>query len=405
MASDLAVDFAPFDALPEPVLRLILLALPVDARARAACVCRAWLALLSDPSLWHVLDLTPAGGVADERLTDTLVTGAVERCAGQMRVLSLNSTPAPIPLVEGEYLAELLAYHGAELQQLNTVAIVTVEELDSLLDAAPRLQAINAGVAGQCDDLLPILRNEPPYGPLRVSALEIDGFGAAHAATLPALIAAVRAHESLNGLILEDTDPPRAVNSLLVAVVQRSVSWLILNNCSLDAESVSALARLLQRGSLTDLRIMCAGFPHAQEASSPVLCAALQTCRMLTYLEVELNPEGGANRRTVAELLDAAAALPALEYLILDGSVFEDRAAAGHALGALLRADLPNLRTVCVHNCHLGDEGLAPLLDGLAANTHLREVQCNANDVSPAFMRDRLAPALAALAGRAALDA
>ena len=60
-----------FDTLPEPVLRILFLALPVDERARAACVCRSWRAFLADPSLWQVLDLRPSGGVAAERVTET----------------------------------------------------------------------------------------------------------------------------------------------------------------------------------------------------------------------------------------------------------------------------------------------------------------------------------------------
>jgi hypothetical protein len=58
--------------VPEEALRVLFLLLPVDARARAACVCRAWRAFLADVSLWHVLDLTPAGGVAAERVTENL---------------------------------------------------------------------------------------------------------------------------------------------------------------------------------------------------------------------------------------------------------------------------------------------------------------------------------------------
>ena len=81
MASDPAVEIASFDALPEPVLRVIMLALPVDARGRAACVCRSWRAFLAEPSLWQVLDLTAAGGVVEERVTENLVRGAV--AAGQ----------------------------------------------------------------------------------------------------------------------------------------------------------------------------------------------------------------------------------------------------------------------------------------------------------------------------------
>jgi len=68
-------------------------------------------------------------------------------------------------------------------------------------------------------------------------------------------------------------------------------------------------------------------------------------------------------------------------------------------------ANLPSLRTLLVNRCLLSDEGLAPLLDGLAANTHLRTLQCRINDPSFDFERDRLAPALAALAARAELDA
>jgi hypothetical protein len=82
-----------------------------------------------------------------------------------------------------------------------------------------------------------------------------------------------------------------------------------------------------------------------------------------------------------------------------------DTAAFGHALGALLAANLPSLHTLRATACNLGDEGVAALLDGLAANTHLRELDCRFNDLSDAFERDRLTPALAALAARANLDA
>jgi hypothetical protein len=72
-----------FDALPEPALYAILLALPVDARARAACVCRAWRAFLACLPLWQVVELTEAGGMAAERVTENLVRSAVQRAAGQ----------------------------------------------------------------------------------------------------------------------------------------------------------------------------------------------------------------------------------------------------------------------------------------------------------------------------------
>ena len=60
--SDLAdASGASHEALAVAVLHVAPV-LPVDARARAACVCRAWRDFLADPALWQVLDLTLAGG-------------------------------------------------------------------------------------------------------------------------------------------------------------------------------------------------------------------------------------------------------------------------------------------------------------------------------------------------------
>jgi molybdopterin-guanine dinucleotide biosynthesis protein A len=396
MAPRLRSAVSRFDALPEPVLRILFLALPVDDRARAACVCRSWRAFLVDPSLWQVLDLTATGGVAAERVTENLVRGAVSRAAGHLRVLSLNRVPAPV-------LVQALVSDGAELQQVDADVSLSRDQLRNVFAAAPRLQVLNANVTGYCTELLPVLRNDPPFGPLRVSGLNLQFDG--NAAVL-ALAAAVAAHESLESLTFRDAHiAPGPVNALLDAVAQQRVSWLMIHGCDSDVESVHALARLLQRGSLIKLDLMFADFPRAQEESMPVLCAALRACPSLTNLTLYLNPPGGASHRTIAELLDAVAALPELSVLDLSHCEVHDTTAFGHAFGALLRANRPCLHTLGVQYCELDDEALAPILDGLAANTHLRELGCEYNRVSEAFRRDLLEPALAALAARAQLDA
>jgi hypothetical protein len=398
MAAAFAVARAPFDALPEPVLRVIMLALPVDARARAACVCRSWRAFLADPSLWLHLDLTPAGGVVAGRVTENLVRGAVARAGGQMRVLCLNRVP---DVDDRELLVNLVMADEAQLQRVNINAYLNLEHVVALCAAAPRLQVLNANVGGLGSAMLPLLRNDAPYGPLRVRELSTwcgnDD--------VLALAAAVVAHGSLKALRLFSMHSARGLNALVDAAAERRISRLSIDhNCSFNAEFVPALARLLQRGSLTYLDVSCNDFPHAQEESVPVLCAALRTCRTLAHLEVCLRPPGGASHGTVTELLDAAASLPVLTELNLSLSRIQ-AADAGRALGALLRADLPNLRILNVNYCGLGDEDLAQLLDGLAANTHLRLLDCGYNNQSEAFQRDRLEPALAALAARTELDA
>jgi len=418
-----------FDALPEPVMRVLFLALPVDARARAACVCRSWRAFLADPSLWQVLDLTPAGGLA-MRVTGNLMRGAVARAAGQLRTCphsEYRGTPARSPAVlraeltfctagvfslnrvpglgtHGLFL-ELIVSDGAELQQVNTDHWLSVLQLEEVLAAAPLLQVLSTGVSGTCTELLPVLRNDPPFGPLRVSELERVDYGPPPAADVVALAAAVAAHDSLERLQLVDGHFAHGMNAMLHAAAECRVSWLSFGfNCVFDAESVHALARLLQRGSLTKLEVYSPDFPPSQETSMPVLCAALRTCRTLTHLKLHLSPLDEVSRHDFTELIEAAAAMPALSVLDLWRSTLEDPDDAGRALGGLLRANLPNLRTLNVNACGLGDDGLAPLLDGLAANTHLRWLDCRDNEPSEAFERDELMPALAALAARAEFD-
>ena len=391
------------NVLPEEALRVVMLALPVDARARAACVCRSWRAFLADPSLWQVLDLTLTGGVAAERVTANLVRGAVARAARQLRELSLNWVP---DLNVRELLVALVVSDGAALQQVITNVRFKVEELRVVLAAAPRLQVLSAQVFGGCTELLPVLRNDPPYGPLRIRELTVQFDGNLLADDVLALAAAVERHESLRRLAVVYLRFARGLNALVDAAAERRVSSLSMLDCLTDADSVPALARLLQRGSLTKLQVIPhgSGFPHANE-ELPALCAALRACHTLTQLELPFSPPAGANRRALVELLDAVAALSALTELNLNWSRFLDFADAGHALGALLSANLPTLRTLSVTGCNLGDEGLALLLDGLAANTHLRKLDCPLNDPSEAFKRNRLDPTLAALAARARFDA
>jgi hypothetical protein len=401
MAPRLRSAGASFDALPEPVFRVLFLALPVDERARAACVCRSWRAFLADPSLWQVLDLSPAGGVAAARVTENLVRGAVARAAGQLRTLSINDDPDWLHIA---FLVELIESNGAELQQVNAGVWLSTAQLRNVFAAAPRLQVLNGRVMDQCTALLPVLRKEPPYAPVRVDELVVclqDTEGA----EVLALAAAVAAHEPLECLRLKNGRLAGGVNALVDAAATRLVSVLELDDCATNAESIQALVRLLQRGSLTKLVVKCDEFPVAPEATLLELCAALRICRTLTHLKFWLNPVNGLSHRVVTELLDAAAELPALFLLDLSYSYLLDRAAAGRAFGALLRADLPSLRILLVFNCPFGDEGLAPLLDGLAANTHLRALFCGENETSEAFERDRLEPALAALAARAEHDA
>ena len=399
MAPRLRSASALHNVLPEEALRVIWLLLPVDARARAACVCRAWRAFLSDTSLWQVLDLTPAGGVAEARVTENLVRGAVRRAAGHLRVFSMNRAPDLHALV-----VEVVVSDGAGLEEFTTGVRLSIDDLRTVFAAAPRLRVLNTHVLDECTELLPLLRNSPPYGPLRVSTLGVSFRGDEGAAEFDALAAAMAAHEPLKSIWVRDEAYSRGVNALMDTAAVQRVARFRLHDCDLDDESVPALARLLSRGSLTSLEFSCELFAPGPEAALE-LWAALRSCRTLTHLRLQINAPTGENRRDILELIDSAASLPDLAVLDLSYGEVEDNAATGHALAALLRANRPSFRGLYLSYCTLDDEGMGLVLDGLAANTHLRELYCDGNDLSDELWRDRVEPALAALAARAQRDA
>jgi Ran GTPase-activating protein (RanGAP) involved in mRNA processing and transport len=103
-----------------------------------------------------------------------------------------------------------------------------------------------------------------------------------------------------------------------------------------------------------------------------MLCEAVRACPTLSHLRLIFNPPNAARHRSVAKLIEAATSLPALSELDLRDGAVHDRIDAGRALGALLRANRPSLHILRVRDCYLGDEAMAALLDGLAANTHSR---------------------------------
>jgi hypothetical protein len=72
------------------------------------------------------------------------------------------------------------------------------------------------------------------------------------------------------------------------------------------------------------------------------------------------------------------------------------QAIAGAALGAVVGANAPALRTLDVAGCRLGDVGMGLLLDALPHNTHLHTLWCWNNGITGGFARERVLPAVQA---------
>jgi hypothetical protein len=385
-----------------PLALALFALLPVDQRLRCAEVCRGWRAALLDVSLWLRLDLSPAGGVA--RATEALLRAAAKRAAGGVQALDLANCGG----ITLDAMCAVAAENGAALVELRMAApedtpalllALSAQQFEQLLRAAPQLRVLDADAS--CEGVAEarrLLRNEAPFGPLRlrtISAAEIRD-----ADQVRSFAEDAAAHEWLAGLTLfrAPLNVPAALDAVVDVALQRQLTYFDLNRCGLTPASAPSLARLLGGSAL---RTLVVGGDHAallDEPAAQLICAALRANTTLTsaaFNSINLFHESAS----AAALLGALTAHPSLRtvdfcFNSVDGLTAPVVAAAGAALAALVAANAPALHELHVFGCGLGDAGLGPLVDVLPHNTHLRLLECRWSDVSEAFMRDQLLPAV-----------
>ena len=199
------------DTLPQALVLRFFALLPVDARARAATVCRAWRAMLAEQSLWTRLDFTAASGVRNP--TWAMLLAAVARAGGQLQELSV--------FFKGEetyeQLLPLLAANAATMRELRIVddssgrllaSALRPAVVAALLRAAPGLR-LTTGVRCSRADALPVLRMEPPFERLR---LHIAIFERVAVGGWAALADCLAGHSSLQGVRVSGTWPQLQVD-------------------------------------------------------------------------------------------------------------------------------------------------------------------------------------------------
>ena len=103
-------------------------------------------------------------------------------------------------------------------------------------------------------------------------------------------------------------------------------------------------------------------------------------------------------------VLQALVAHPTLEALTLEGDLHHAAEVLGDVLGSIVGADAA-LESIRCAGCCLGDAGLSPLVEALARNTRLRRLECSGNNLTAAFTRKVLLPAVRENAGLELLSA
>ena len=234
-------------ALPRPLVFAIFALLPVDMRLRCSRVNRAWRALLADTSFWESLDLS----VRSFRfLSPALLRAAVAKAGGQLRTLDLTGQ-----LVEDTNdfcrLRTLVAANAATLTELRTGQVWSFENICALLKAGPALKILEGTLSMNCDQhSRAMLRNEPPFQPLRLRSLHLMCPSDAIA-----LSSDLRCHTWLEKLRLFSAalNTAAAMGAIADACIALRLRGLELVNCHVAPAGLPELARLVAAGALREL--------------------------------------------------------------------------------------------------------------------------------------------------------
>jgi hypothetical protein len=405
VANDGSADAATFASLPLPLAHRIFLALPVDARVRACCVCRAWRDALASPSLWTRLDLSDVR--VEGRRFDSVLVGAAARGRGMLCVLDLSQQHVP-----RDVLLPVLAANAGSLRELHLSVVYSNfysarSTVKAVVAAAPLLQVLTVGsVICSWEDAPRVLRAEPPYALLHIrSLLWVKGRIAAGRSggmerfgPFAAALADAALQPALLRLCVEHADLalPDWMGALVDAALARRLRELTLQFCT--PPPAAPLARLLAEGSLVVLGIRQSHLLHGSRlldaAGAALVADALRMNTTLTKLALS-SARLTSDMRVAGALLGALVGHPSLRMLqiIEENTMKDDRSAFGAALAALIAADTPLWKLVCSDNS-LEDDGLAPIVEALPLNRHLRELDMGFNDVSEDFARERLLPAV-----------
>jgi hypothetical protein len=291
-----------FSSLPHSLVVRVLAALPVDARLLCAEVCRTWRAAVLDRSLWLRVDLSRASGVT-HAVTEGLLHVISKRAAGHLQALLLPLLLGAVPRT----LLELLQANSASFRELETnapfaqPAYFSLAEVEDMLHAAPQLEVMRLDVMAPMRDAARMLRNETPYGPMRVCLLKItedtgyepqpaeDEEDRVDDAELLAFAVAMRQHASLNGVWLQDVslDTPAVLDAFIDAALARYFVHLDFDRCSLSPASVPALVRLLGSVLLVRLIVDNGGDHLLDAASAALLAGALRANTTLRCLQLD----------------------------------------------------------------------------------------------------------------------
>jgi hypothetical protein len=401
----------PLVALPVALARELFARLPVDVRLRCREVSLAWRDALAERSLWTALVLAPTH-LQCPRLSSGLVRAAAARADGHLTYL-FHKRILPYTVDDNAALLDVARANAGALRWL-TVGSLSLESAVALLAAAPSLHSLDALrlTTVTIADAFRVLRKEPPFEPLCVHFLSLDAGSPeipadVPAATVVSLLGDVASYEKLKRLQLEcfPLNTPGVMDALMNAASTRRLTTLSLTRCDFEPGTAAALARFVAQASLQDFRVAGMRGVQLDAPAAALLGDALRANRTLTSLCLG-NWTVSDDPAAFEALLTALTGHPSVHFLelCLDRVRGEDAAAVGALLGALIAADAPALEQLFISVCDFDEDLLGPSVDAMARNTHVWLLGVEDAQLSEAFARERLLPAVRANTGLRLLD-
>lgn len=301
---------SPVALLPPVLLERCLLALPVDSRARAACVSRGWRSVLADPRLWTRLDLSPSSGVT-VCVTEAVLRGAAARARGQLVALDISDC---FNMIGFRVARDVLAANANSLCELRVLGLRYLElpepwtmTLDALLRSAPRLQSLHTDWWGrQTGGDMRALRGEAPYACVRLHSVHCSSV-----TDFPGLTAALAGHPTLQSVSLYGAQlgAPGVLDAFVDMAITRRLRVITLSNCHLLPAALGALVAAYSPA----LRLLDVSHCRLADEGLGLLVEALRTNTHLEVLQCRSNGMSARFART--RLLPAVRANASLRRL------------------------------------------------------------------------------------------
>jgi hypothetical protein len=407
VVGSIAADVEMVPGFHNSITERILEFLPAEGRLRGTAVSPAWRRELSKPQYWTKLDLL----CVDARFRCSVLEGAAAHTVGALQSLSIDGCGA-VSVWDDDVQGSVphnshLAFVRANAESLRELRLCdlgrderTWDEVDYLLHAAPRLTTLVADVF--CERLAQAHEALASPSALRLNRLCLNrGFDTSPAGQnrLRALAAAVAAypHASLQELCLVDAPlATETLNAIVDAALQRRLATLALCNCQLSPDAAPVLVRLLGGEALRKLSITGIN-PLLVFSDAAIATFAHALRENPTLVELEwLDDRSASAPEATAVLFAACVGHASLRTLNLRVPLWpHQQPVVGAMLGALVAANAPALRTLCI-SMFLDKDGVAPLLDALPGNPHLRELYISILVVGDASVAQQLLAAVRA---------